>query len=544
MAEKQKVYYNDAQMYPLMIQPRNLVGVMGRGTGKGMIDATRQIQVFQQMPGSTTGFVSPSYKKCLTTTLPSLLVHWERWGFKRDIHYTVGKKPWKALKWKDPIFTPQNWENVIGFYNGSVCQIITQDREGASNGMSLDHILIDEAKFVDYEKLKNETFQTNRGNEMFFEKCPLHHGLTITCDMPATKKGSWFLQYEKLMDKELIQVIEGLLHYRWLTEQRMKQFPDRYQHYQHELSRINAQLAFFRKQAYLYVERPSIYNLAVLGDDFIKRMKRELPPLVFATSIMCKRITIAQDGFYGSMREDVNLYTAPNKSDLSLSELGEGKTFEIDCRLDADLNPDLPLMIALDVNNNINWLVCGQVHADGKLRVIKSFYVTYERRLAELMDDFCAYYQYHRTKQVIFFFDHTFKGNGFALNQNDDFYIFISNFLRDHGWFCEEVYIGRAMNHIDKQQLINRMFVGRATHQVLINRDNNEALLMSIETAGVYMGKKDKRAEKLPESETDPLFARTDGSDAFDTLCIGVERHLQESFTSDGQSGFMSYFGQ
>ena len=125
MAEKQKQYFNDAQLYPLYMSPRDFVGEMGRGTGKGLIDATRLIQVFQYMPGSCTGFVSPSYKKCLTNTLPSLLVHWERWGFKRDVHYTVGKKPWKALKWKYPIFTPQNWENCIGFYNGSVCQIIS-----------------------------------------------------------------------------------------------------------------------------------------------------------------------------------------------------------------------------------------------------------------------------------------------------------------------------------------------------------------------------------------------------------------------------------
>ena len=540
----QKQYFNDAQMYPLMLQPRNLIAVMGRGTGKGMIDATRQIQVFQQMEGSTTGFVSPSYKKCLVSTLPSLLVHWERWGYKRDIHYTVGKKPWKALHWKDPIFTPQNWENVIGFYNGSVCQIITQDREGASNGMSLDHILIDEAKFVDYEKLKNETFQTNRGNEMFFDKCPLHHGLTITCDVPVTKKGSWFLGYEKMMDKELIKVLEGMVYQIWVTKERMKKAPDKWQHYQYELQRLQQQLNFLRKQAYLYIERPSIWNLAVLGEDFIRRMKRELPPLTFATSIMCKHITIATDGFYGSMREDVNLYTAPNKSKLTLSDLGEGKTFENDCSLDADLDPELPLMIALDVNNNINWLVCGQVHRDGKLRILKSFYVKYERRLSELMDDFCKYYEAHRTKQVVFFFDHTFKGNGYALNQNDDFYIYISNFLSDHGWFCDEVYIGRAMNHIDKQQLINRMFIGRADHQVLINRDNNEALLLSIETAGVYMGKKDKRSEKLAETEEDRLEYRTDGSDAFDTLCIGVERHLQTFYSSANDNGFTSYFGK
>lgn len=540
--EKQKQYYNDAQLFPLLLMPRNFVGVMGRGTGKGMIDATRQIQVFQMMPGSTTGFVSPSYKKCLTTTLPSLLVHWERWGYKRDIHYTVGRRPPKALHWKDPIFTPQNWENVIGFYNGSVCQIITQDREGASNGMSLDHILIDEAKFVDYEKLKNETFQTNRGNEMFFGDCPLHHGLTITCDMPVTKKGSWFLQYEKLMDNELIDLIGGLVYYKWQVKQRMAANPQRYAYYQKELEKTDRQLAFFRKQAYLYIERPSIYNLAILGEDFIKRMKRELPPLTFATSIMCKRITIASDGFYGSMREDVNLYTAPNKSKLTLADLGDGKTYENDCRLDADLDPDLPLMIALDVNNNINWLVVGQVHRDGKLRVLKSFYVKYERILDDLLDDFCKYYQYHRTKQVAFFFDHTFKGNGFAINQNDDFYIFISNFLSSHGWFVDEIYIGRAMNHVDKAQLINRMLIGRADHQVLINRDNNEALILSIETAGVYMGKKDKRSEKLAETEEDKLEARTDGSDAFDTLCIGVERHLQPYYCESSGSSVTSYF--
>ena len=541
MGETQKVYYNDAQLYPLMMKPRNLIAVMGRGTGKGMIDATRQLQVFQQMEGSTTGFVSPSYKKCLVSTLPSLLVHWERWGYKRDIHYTVGKKPWKGLHWKDPIFVPQNWENVIGFYNGSVCQIITQDREGASNGLSLDHILIDEAKFVDYETLKNETFQTNRGNEMFFEKCPLHHGLTITCDMPVTKKGSWFLQYEKLMDKELIEVIEGLLNYQWKTKQRMAAHPERYKYYQEELAKVQRQIDLFRKQAYLYIERPSTYNLAVLGEDFIRRMKRELPPLTFATSIMCKRITIAYDGFYGAMREDVNLYTAPNKSRFGLPDLGDGKVYQDDCRNDADIDPNEPLMIALDVNQNINWLVCGQIHSDGKLYVLKSFYVKYERQLDALMDDFCAYYQYHKNKNVVFFYDHTFVGNGYAINQNDDFYIFISNALSSRGWYVDEVYIGRAMGHIEKAQLINRMFIGRAQHQIMINRDNNEALLLSIETAGVYMGKKDKRSEKLAETEEDKLEFRTDGSDAFDTLCIGVERHMQSLYNSGDQSGFTSY---
>lgn len=40
----------------------------------------------------------------------------------------------------------------------------------------------------------------------------------------------------------------------------------------------------------------------------------------------------------------------------------------------------------------------------------------------------------------------------------------------------------------------------------------------------MWNDKKDKRGEKLAETEQDRLEGRTDGSDAFDTLCIGVER--------------------
>lgn len=538
MAETQKQYFNDAQLYPLFMSPRDLVCEMGRGTGKGLIDATRLLQVFQMMAGSCTGFVSPSYKKCLTNTLPSLLVHWERWGFRRDVHYTVGKKPWKGLKWKDPIFTPQNWENCIGFYNGSVCQIISQDREGASNGLSLDHILIDEAKFVDYEKLKNETLQTNRGNEMYFSKCHLHHGLTITCDTATTKKGSWFMQMESKMDKEVVKVLEGLVYQKWAIKQRSKEHPERARYYYQQLQKIDRDIQLLRKNCLLYCRYPSIFNLAVLGEDFIRRMKRDLPALTFATSIMCRHIGIARDGFYGQLRESVNLYTAPDTSKLTLQSVGD---IEDDCRLDADCSPDSPIVIAFDANTNINWLVVGQVGMDGKLYVLKSFYVKYDT-LDALVSLFNKYYRSHKNRQVYFVFDSTFKGQGYGANTNEDFYILITNLLQADGWVVEQVYIGNPMHHVDKYHLINRMFVGKASHQVFINRDNNQDLLLSITTAAIYNEKKDKRGEKLAETEEDKLEARTDGSDAFDTLCIGVEKFIP-AYALQASTGFSSYFG-
>ncbi|WP_277821183.1 hypothetical protein [Palleniella muris] len=180
----------------------------------------------------------------------------------------------------------------------------------------------------------------------------------------------------------------------------------------------------------------------------------------------------------------------------------------------------------------------GQVGEDGKLRVLKSFYVKYERKIPELIDDFLAYYRWHRRKQVIFYYDATFVGNNYALH-NNDFHSEIERLLRKAQWVVKAVYIGQPMKHIDKNALINRMFKGRSRFMVLINRDNNPDFLISITSAGVYNGQKDKRGEKLVETEEDKLESRTDGSDAFDTLCIGVERFPQ----SHVRAGIVNTYG-
>lgn len=516
-------YFNDAQYYSLAMNTRDEVIVAGRGIGKGAIQARRLQSCFQGMPGSMGGFVAPSVKRCLTNILPSMLIHLERWGFKRDLHYVVGRRPWKKLHWKSPIFTPANWENTISFYNGSVCNIISQDRSGTSNSMSLDYLIIDEAKFIDFEQLKDETFQANRGNEMYFRHFPLHHGMTITSDMPVTKRGSWFLSYKDKQDPELVKVIEGIIYQIWKLRAKMAKRPELHEAISKRLEELNRQLNFFRSHCLLYKEYSSIENLALLGEEFICRAKRDLPPLTFATSIMCQRIGIAADGFYGGLREDVNLYTAPNESVLNLHNLAkaEGGVIPNDCRMDADRDDRAPLLIAFDSNNLINWLVVGQVQGS-KLRILKSFFVKYERKIPELLEDFNAYYHFHRRHQVIFYYDSTMVGTNWGLHYNDPHKEVIKS-LRSMGWAVRDVYLGNPMNHIEKNALINNMFRGRARLQVFINRDNNPDLFISITSAGVYNGKKDKRGEKLAETEEDKLEARTDGSDAFDVLCIGAE---------------------
>lgn len=360
--------------------------------------------------------------------------------------------------------------------------------------------------------------------------------MTITSDMPVTKKGSWFLSYKEDMDKELVEAIEGLVYAKWRAKRQQKAMPSQADAIQKKIDRIEAKLSFLRSKCLLYKEYTSIQNLALLGEEFIRRAKRDLPPLTFATSIMCKRIEISTDGFYGGMREDVNLYTAPNENVLNLEALNDG-AIPNDCRQDSDLDAQLPLIIAFDANANINWLVCGQVGKDGKLRVLKSFFVKYERKIPELLDDFNDYYRYHRRRQVVFYYDATFVGNSYGTH-SEAFYRMIITGLRRKGWNVKSKYIGKPMNHILKNDLINRMFRGRAHHLVLINRDNNPDLLISITSAGVKNGQKDKSGEKLAETEEDKLESRTDGSDAFDTVCIGVERFPVMQYRSVSTNGY------
>ena len=87
------------------------------------------------------------------------------------------------------------------------------------------------------------------------------------------------------------------------------------------------------------------------------------------------------------------------------------------------------------------------------------------------------------------------------------------------------------MRHDEKYLLINQGFAGKQRLMPFYNRQNNDDLILAIQTAGVALGRngfrKDKGGEKLAESEEDLLEHRTDGTDAFDTLYIGCEKFPQ-----------------
>ncbi len=516
-----QVYMNQMQREAVLIGAKDTVIVAGRGTGKGLLHAAVNLRNFQAMPRSTTAFVVPAAKRALVSTIPSMTRHWETWGYKRDVHWVIGRKPPKTLGWEKPLIEPDNWENVISFYTGAIGVIISQDRKGTSNSLSVDFVDIDEAKLVKFERLKEETFQANRGQIREFGACPWHHGMLITSDMPVTKEGSWFLRYEKEQDAELIDVLKALLLRE--AELRSRAATDNAPEYlERKLRKIREQIATLRSHALYYGVYSSLTNMEVLGEEYIRQMKRDLPPLVFQTSVLCVPIDILKDGFYSSMRES-HKYSAADYHHIDQLDYDFEAIRAMGCLGDADIQRDHPLCIAFDFNRNINWLVVGQPDEDERvMRTLKSFWVKYERKLPEIIEDFCQYYDALPLHEVVVYYDTTALGSNYAVNEQDFLYV-ITHTLETHGWLVTPVFVGNPMNHADKHLLINQGFAGHQRLTPMFNEDNNPDLLLSIQTAGVYNGKKDKRGEKLAETEEDRLEARTDGSDAWDTLYIGCE---------------------
>lgn len=484
------VYFNRPQLLTQLIAARTTVVVAGRRTGKtDSIAAPYILKMIQRMPGSTGGIVVPTFKHGLTNTLPGLFAAWARWGFKKGIHYVVGRRPPKSFA--PPITEPLQWENVIAFYNGSVAVILSQDRPGAANSLTLSWLLVDEAKFIDPVKLTNETLPANGGIKTHFCRHSFNHAMLILSDMPQSKKGSWFLEYEKKMDKRVIDAIGGGVYEIWRLKQKILEMrkkgiepPD---YLKGHIRRLDRNINRLRSVATYYREYSSVENVELLGEQYLRDMKRDLTPLTFQTSIMCRKIGIARDGFYSSMKEDHKY----NASDFEyLDSLGYEYIPEaMDSRADRDVDPYAPICIGMDYNANINWIVAGQPDERlGRLNVLKSFYVKFERKIPALIAEFCRYYSHHHEKTVVFYYDTTALGSNYAVNNIDFRYSIISEFER-HGWRVVPVPLGNPMRHDEKYNLINLGFAGKNRLTPYFNRQNNDDLILAIQSAGVERGR-------------------------------------------------------
>lgn len=470
---------NFPQVILTMAQYKETYFEGGRGIGKSTIIAWRIKDIVEQMPRSKCGIVCSTFQQALTRTLPSTLEGLELLGFKKDLHFWVGKRPPKEFKIPEAHQPPLSYDNCIIFYNGTTFQLISLENPNSGRGLNLDAVIGDEAALLDFEKLSYNVLLSNRGNINRFKHSWLHHSTLFCSTTPITTLGKWFIKQE-------------------------------------ENARSNPKDIF-------YLIAQSSYNIENLGIEFFKQNKRLLTPLLYDAEIDCIRPGKVETGFYPAYNEAVHTYSASNDNYLFGLNYDLAKLRERHCKFDSDVQTLKPIDIGMDYGAKINTLVAGQMDGawvhPGKYNIINAMFVKSPKTAPTLAQEFCDYYRYHLKKVVNYYFDHTAMYRDAV--RTTTFAEEVRKVFESNGWTVNMFYCGQAPLHDTKYLFFDLVFKERepALPVVRINKEKCLYLTTSIEMAGAMEGRRGIEKDKRPERQENAVDEETTHfSDAFDTL--------------------------
>lgn len=547
-----KKFFNKVQRRAMAISAHDEYIIAARGTGKSEgIDARFIIRNVWAMPGSTGALISPTYAKAWGNTLPAICHALRQWGYIEGVHYFVGRKAPASAGFKQPKRTPLRdaWGNCFHFWNGTIMVVLSFNQGMSANSMSLDWVIGPEAKFLNYEKIKNEVNPANRGNRQYFGECPWHHSVLYSSDMPTSNMGKWLLDKKEEMSEMHINYIRNL----YKKKQEYKQKPPtehvlrqiRELQLDLDLARcyqkpIKPQAGKDREYTVYYGEFDVFDNLEVLGKDFIWQMYRDSPALVWRTAFLNERLYKVANGFYSALDDNIHFYIPSDSGRLTQLGNNWGKLSTSGCLGDGDLDFTQPLHIAFDANASICSACVAQ--KDGNtMRVVKSFFVKTPGKMADLVKIIADYYLPKLNHDIIFYFDHTFVWED--ATRSETYADLIERIFTENRYKVTPVYIGQAPRHDWKHFNIDLTLKGDPQFLWLqINLLQNEFLKIAMEQTGVKQGKNGMEKNKTPEGTEDtpdnPDEYKTHITDAFDTLWVGMNFYYTEPGRNDSGGVF------
>lgn len=528
------LYLNKPQLLSYLIDANRKYHVWGRGTGKSSgplaINSRRNLVY---MPGETGINIGATYQQILTRTIPSLINGWSKLGLVQDRDYVIGKRPSPKLGFAEPVEPPQKRDHFIHFKNGSGIHLVSQDINGSSNGLNCAWIMGDEAKYIDYDKMAEETFPTLRSGRDRFGDLHFYRSQTFTTSMPHPKEHKWILDKEKEMNSKDIATVLAIatkimeLHYIFpnASDNQKKSILRQIKKYEKAINPIRNKLTHFS-------EASSLENLAVLGAEYIREMKRNLPEFLFLLEILNQRPKKIEGGFYRALDYRKHTYSSYNNTFLESLSYDVSKILSADCSQDEDINYRLPFRLGIDWGSAINTMTIGQFNKDENVfRFLKCMHVlgSENKGIDDLADLFTKYYSKlpQRTKRCVLSYDPS--GDKKTANSKKTFAQQFALRIKKKGWKVVVRSRSSYASHMDKYLLWDKILSEKdpGLLKVRFNRHNCEDLLTSMSFAPVKEGrndalKKDKSSED-PDSPFEPQHA-THYSDAADYSIVNLFR--------------------
>lgn len=562
---------NRAQLPKLLLMAPREVSVEGRGTGKSFDIGFTMDKLIRLMPKAVIALTGKTYGQLLTRTLPSSLKLLNQIGYQKDVNYVIGRKPpsWYA----DSYETLNKFDNIISFSNGTRFAMISQSEPGSGRGANTDYEIVDEALLLDREQYNNEVTPTNRGNREFFGHLPFHHGFKYSTSMPINKEGRWVLEYADyyyrergirifevwnrivMMQVDLLAVVDEWKKLSATQDAavpcpttpaavaaaqgtaasggRKAELVAEFRRQWNEIVRLKKQMApFVSRDGVLFTLSNAYDNLAMLGFDYLLKNQKQLPLLVFMTEIMNLYYDKVEDCFYSIQEKKhvyYNLYDGDRLRGFA-AEVGLGSA-DADFNssvFDKDCDSSSPLELSFDWGSSIcvmtvqqprNWdFAQGCASEQVCQTMINEFFVkpdgSDKLMIDELLGKFCAYYEHHSCRHLVFFKDRYGDHRNPNVLNSLTFNEMALDYLRRHGWEVQvEEHPGMEPPQSDKYLLWGVILGEQDSNypRFRINGDKCKYSLISMNNARVKQvaGKleKDKSSERrdsgvLPEEAT------------------------------------------
>jgi hypothetical protein len=523
----EKKWISPMQMLVGVCQAKTTVVILPRGGGKSsMIVPIWYIHRVKAMPGGASGIIGQSYKQLLSRTIPPFLSALRKWGLVEGVDFVRGKRPpsfWEA----EPLVKPEVYDDTICWSNGHISYLISQDRAGSPNSLSLQFHLIDEARLINKKRYDVDAAPTLRGEKELFGHLPEYLSKLYVTDHPTSASSRWIYEFEQYHDQKKVNTIVNLYHWMQETEKEIEEAPNKTVREQLRRTYNNLKSSYdeLRSNTTLFVEGQIEDTIQVLGRDAVMGMKEAMDPNDFRTAVLGHRATRVLGTFYPDLDEDVHVY--PSKYNYKyLETLKTTDWLDADCRQDTDINPKLPLRIGSDHGSRYNGFTVGQY--DGSiLKVINNMWVLNPETTKNLVKNFHDYYKplQEQGTEIMFYYDHTHKAESGKAN-NITFVDEVVDTLREIGWTVRVIYLGHTPSPTDRFNLWANSLSGKHGYpRVKFNQHNTDVLRRSmhdtIAVAGIKENtiRKDKRCER--DDNLSQEFA-THGGDATDILLWGV----------------------
>lgn len=517
-----------------LIAPKDLWFVGGRATAKtGDIFAKRSQRIAYDMPRCMMAAVSDTYMNAMRNVVPALIEGWERQGWKRGIHYWTDTKP--PSHFKDPYKPVETYKHTLSIVTGSVFNLGSLDQPSSLTGGSFQHMFVDEARLMKFEKLK-KLFPAVRGEPIRYQHSVYWRGFTATTDMPNVLDGDddWILQNEKHFDVEQAKV--ALQVALVLNEIKLEIVAARQMNDAAEIERLKGNLVRWterwvraRKDICFYYVISTFVNADLLTEGFFETTYKALGIEEFKSAILSFRIEIKKgEKFYTHLGEH-HFYTdgiiRGYYDDVPLTEVGDINESSLALK---NIDHNLKLEAGMDFGDMMS-LVIAQERGNF-LYVLKEFYTLPPENSKELALKFLDFFKHHKVKVLDLYYDRS--GNQYEKIKRDwaqEFADFIE--------FRDGISTGWKVNLMNRNQatiLHEQEF--KAANNILgeyepklpkirIDQFQCKCLKSSLELSktkvksdrkGSKTIHKDKSSEKLPMPMR-PMFS-TNFSDAFKYL--------------------------